>query len=154
MVAQRGLSEGKQTFHFQKSLTCWEIKEVSEEGKLLIMIAHRIGFRKRSFQGGEGQDRSPAHTKDTRIWNITVYYAHNQPTPFPFLLLHVPRASRSYTRLDLCGMWVRLDFWLAEPVTVHPLKYLLRGVLSLSPTYSLAVDNDSWCPKQYNLGTL
>lgn len=78
-----GLSEGKQTFYFQNCLTCWEIKEVLEEGKLLIMIAYRIGLRKPSFQAGEGQGRFLACTEDTGIWNITFYYAHIQPSFHP-----------------------------------------------------------------------
>lgn len=66
-----------------KHFICWEIKEVLEEGKLLIMIAYRIGLLKPSFQGGEGQGRFLACTEDTGIWNITFYYAHIQPSFHP-----------------------------------------------------------------------
>lgn len=46
---------------FQKSLTCWEIKEVSEEGKLLIAITPRTDCSKPSStsQGGEGGCSAP-----------------------------------------------------------------------------------------------
>lgn len=105
------------------------------------MIAHRTSLRKPSFQGGEGQGRFGAHTEDTRIWNITFYYAHIQPTPTPhflscFYVYLGPPDPKPALNSVVCG--ARLDFWSAQPMTIHLLNSLW-GVSSLSPTYSLAV---------------